>query len=58
MEKFIMVFSVEDRDKLIAAGFRMLAHNDKQNIYTFENSELKQFALKNMAYMPTNNLTF
>lgn len=57
-EKFICVFSEEDRDKLIGAGFRMLAHNDDQHIYTFENRGDLHFALKNMAYMPTNKLTF
>lgn len=57
-EKFIYVFSDEDRDKLIAAGFRMMRHDDKQHIYTFENREDLHFALKNMAYMPSNTLTF
>lgn len=58
LEKFICVFSEEDRDKLIAAGFRMMNHDDKQHIYTFENRGELHFALKNMAYMPTNKLTF
>lgn len=58
MSKFIYVFSVEDRDYLLAKGYKQLKSNEKKNIYIFENSETMSFSTKEIQYVLTDILSF
>lgn len=58
MSKFIYVFSVEDRDYLLAKGYKPLKSNEEKNIYIFENSETMNFSTKEIQYVLTDILSF
>lgn len=59
MKKFIYVFSIEDRDELVEAGYQLLKADTKNNIYTFRACDDLLFALNNVEeYMESNKLTF
>ena len=45
MEKFLYVFSKEDRDLLIADGYTLLKSDDKNDLYVFVNQTNMNFDL-------------
>lgn len=61
-KKFIYVFCESARDTLLAAGFRCLSEDKKNNVYVFENSmsfsQKQSFALDSVSYILTDSLTF
>lgn len=57
-EKFIYVFDKESRDKLVAAGFNLVASNEKKDTYVFVNDTSLTFALNDVSCFPSNKLTF
>ncbi len=50
-DKFIYVFSTEDRDKLIAAHYRLIKTNcgNKTQMYVFEKNKDLEFAVDTLA---------
>ena len=59
MKKFTYVFSPEDRDHLIEAGYMLLKSDDKNQIYIFKACDELAFALNDVEdFMESNKLTF
>lgn len=58
MEKFLYVFSKDDRDLLIAAGYALLKSDDKNDLYVFVNQMNMNFDLLDMAFVRSDVLTF
>ena len=58
MEKFLYVFSKNDRDSLIAAGYTLLKSDDKNDLYVFVNQTNLAFDLVDMYFVRSNVLTF
>lgn len=60
MDKFIYVFDVSARDKLLAAGFSLLKADDKNEMYVFNASSNLNFKLSSadISYLTSNTLTF
>lgn len=58
MEKFLYVFSKEDRDLLIADGYTLLKSDDKNDLYVFVNQTNMNFDLIDMTFVRSDVLTF
>lgn len=58
MEKFVYVFSIEARDKLIKDGFHLLKSDERKNVFVFANSQDKKFSLDGASCFLSNTLTF
>lgn len=58
MEKFLYVFSKDDRDLLIAAGYTLLKSDDKNDLYVFVNQTNMTFDLVDMSFVCSDILTF
>lgn len=58
MENFLYVFDKESKDELIAAGFKLLKHDKKNDIYVFANRMDMAFALADISFVRSNTLTF
>ncbi len=60
MEKFIYVFSDENRDRLLACGCTLLKSDTKNQRYVFANdgSALMFDALTSMSYIKSDSITF
>ena len=58
MDKFIYVFSREDYNTLLKAGYRLLKSNDAKNIYVFENQQQLHFDLNTVNAVSSSVLTF
>lgn len=58
MEKFLYVFSKDNRDLLIAAGYTFLKSDDKNDLYVFVNQANLAFDLADMYFVRSNVLTF
>lgn len=56
--KFIYVFSKDDRDVLIKAGFTLLKEDTRNSIYVFDKSNSLTFALTEVSYIESDTLTF
>lgn len=56
--KFIYVFSKDDRDILLKAGFTLLKEDIRNSIYVFDKSNSLTFALTEVSYIESNTLTF
>lgn len=59
--KFIYVFSADDKERLIKAGFKLLKTNHKKPIYIFENAcndPQFEFDLSSFKYILSDTLTF
>ena len=56
--KFIYVFSAEDRDKLVKAGFALLKEDINNSIYVFSKNHSLTFTLVDVSYVETDMLTF
>lgn len=58
MSKFIYVFSVDDRDKLLSMGYTLIKSDERNSYYVFENRESLQFDVKDLRYIASSTLTF
>ena len=58
MEKFIYVFNDKSRDELIAAGFRLLKCDNKNEAYVFANQQEMAFELSDISFVCSDTLTF
>lgn len=59
MMKFIYVFSQDDKEKLITAGYNLLKADTQNDIYTFEANEKLNFALNSLVeFVESDKLTF
>lgn len=58
MEKFLYVFSKDNRDSMIAAGYTLLKSDDKNDLYVFVNQTNLAFDLADMYFVRSNTLTF
>lgn len=56
--KFIYVFSKDDRDVLLKAGFTLLKEDTRNSIYVFGKSNSLIFALTEVSYIESDTLTF
>lgn len=57
-EKFIYVFSIEDRERLLKIGFTPIQQDDKQDVYVFENNPDLFDELEGITFCPTSVLRF
>ena len=61
-EKFIYVFSKEDRDKLVKSGLKLVGSYEKQDTYTYiflnEPNKVLNFSLDEIRCCLSNKLTF
>ena len=58
MDKFIYVFSEEDYNTLLKAGYKLLKSNQTKNIYVFENQQQMHFDLNTVNAVSSSVLTF
>lgn len=59
MKKFIYVFKSEDRDKLLASGYKLLKEDANKSIFVFVNkSEQLHFSLNDVKCNFSNILRF
>lgn len=58
MSKFIYVFDTDARDTLLAAGYKLLKRDEKNNISVFENISCERVNFENMQYVFSDILTF
>lgn len=58
MEKFLYVFSKDNRDLLIAAGYTLLKSDDKNDLYVFVNQANMTFDIVDMSFVRSDILTF
>lgn len=59
--KFIYVFSLQDRDKLIKLGYKLIRSDESKNIYTFSNLNndgVMVFSANDIKYIMSDTLTF
>ena len=56
--KFIYVFSVEDKNKLLSLGYSLIKSDENQDIYVFDNSGEFKFSSNDMNFVLTDTLTF
>lgn len=56
--KFVYVFDIASRDKLLAAGFTLLKEDIAAQTFTFMNDGKMTFALDDITHVSTNMLTF
>lgn len=57
--KFVYVFSEDDKQKLIDAGFQLLKADTKNEIYTFKANDNLNFALNDVTeFVESDKLTF
>ncbi len=54
---FVYVFEKEDRDKMLANGYKLLKSDEPNNIFIFENSGTK-FEQLGVTFILSNTLTF
>lgn len=55
---FIYVFSTEDMEKMLAAGYSLMKADEKNNMYIFADSDGMSFDLSDMCFVRSNTLTF
>lgn len=58
MEKFIYVFSKEDRDALLCAGFSQLKNDENNDLFVFANQANMNFDLLDIEFVRSNTLSF
>lgn len=58
MHAFIYVFSTEDRDKLIAMGYKLIKANDVSGQYIFTSNGNYVFSDSEIKYVMSDVLTF
>lgn len=58
MDKFLYVFCMEDRDKLLSLGYSLLKSDERNSIYIFETKESFKIDVGKSDYILSNTLTF
>lgn len=58
MDKFIYVFTDENKQLLLAQGYTLLKSDIEREMYVFENKETLNFSLSESDYICSNILTF
>lgn len=58
MEKFIYVFSLDDKETLLTKGYNLLKSDELNHIYIFENKSDFCFSENNMKFVYSDVLTF
>lgn len=59
MPKFLYVFSEENKQQLISAGFTLLKEDERNNVYVFEANDDLKYSLVNIdEIMESDVLTF
>lgn len=56
MYSFIYVFSVEDKEKMLASGYNLVGSNENRNLYIFENKSTLTFDNKAVKHVYSNSL--
>lgn len=57
-DKFVYVFSEEDKQKMLLAGYKLLTGNDVSGVYVFENSNSAKFSMNDVRFATSNVLRF
>ena len=58
MEKFLYVFSEDDRDGLLARGYTLLKSDEKNEVYVFANQTEMSFCIADISFVRSDTLTF
>lgn len=58
MDKFIYVFTDENKQLLLSQGYTLLKSDIEREMYVFENKETLNFSLSQSDYICSNILTF
>ena len=58
MSKFIYVFTISARDKLLEKGYRLLKSDDENNIFIFANTDKMSFDLHGVIHLESDTLSF
>jgi len=56
--KFIYVFQQEACDKLLARGFTLLKHDERNGLWVFENPSIYEFSTDEFRYINSNIISF
>lgn len=58
-DKFIYVFTKDDRDKLLDAGMKLLNFDEKNGVYIFlKEADAMDYSLQKTEHITTNTLSF
>jgi hypothetical protein len=58
MERFIYVFTVNSRDRLLEKGYRLLQSDESNNIFIFANTDKMSFDLAGIIHLASDTLLF
>lgn len=58
MKKFIYVYSADAKDKLLAANYKLMKSDERNNIYIFLNEDKLSFASLDVSYILSDTMTF
>lgn len=58
MKRFVYVFTINSRDRLLEKGHRMLQSDENNNIFIFENTEKLSGDLGGIIHLESNTLLF
>jgi len=58
MNKFLYVFTQQDRDKLLLQNYALLKSDEAKYIYIFENNGELHFDMNSVVAVPSDILTF
>ena len=56
--QFIYVFSRQDRDTLLRAGFLMLREDEPNCVFVFKTDDRLSYALTEMSYIRSDSMSF
>lgn len=54
---FVYIFTEEDRDKMLENGYRLIKSDNQNNIFIFENSDVRYEQL-GVTFILSNTLTY
>lgn len=57
-DKFIYVFDIDTRDKLLSQNYQLLKSDINKNIFVFENKTDISFSMNGVQFVLSNILTF
>lgn len=57
-DKFIYVFDIDTRDKLLSQNYQLLKSDINKNIFVFENKTDISFSMNDVQFVLSNILTF
>lgn len=58
MKKFIYVYSADAKDKLLAANYKLMKSDERNNIYIFLNEDKLSFTSLDVSYILSDTMTF